>query len=421
VLAAVGAAAVAALPGYASLRLHRAEARFEAEAGSLEPASYAPAPVEREQNAATWLAAGIDAAGLTTAQPEIVTRRSERLGSPWTAEDEAAFDALIERLAPARAHLDRAAALERSSQGIDYTSLDLDLELPDVLAALRIARIVDLHCDLALRRGAIDGAIADVALLERMAAIQRREPLILTALVGAAIERIYLGRLELVLGAVQDAAQLERLGADLDHLERSAAPLRRVLAREGAWGHAAMRRSANDPCRQQLASPRLTRWLTELSRAARALLRVEWVQQAELLEAYTALVEGAGEPIAGLDAPQSVARLLEKRPLWPRGPVTEALLPNLADAIHKDQATTSMRRLARTALRLRSARLQGGSYPASLPDPPVSDYAGDVADYRRLDDGSVEIALVETQRAWNERYAKLEAAHARNFSWRLPP
>ncbi|HEX2466061.1 MAG TPA: hypothetical protein VHR17_15670 [Thermoanaerobaculia bacterium] len=105
-LAGVGGAATVGFRVYAARRLEQARARFEVDAGSLDPASYAPGPVEAEANAAAWLTAGIEATGLATEQQELVTRRVQALGSPWTAEDEAGFDALIAKLEPARAQME---------------------------------------------------------------------------------------------------------------------------------------------------------------------------------------------------------------------------------------------------------------------------------------------------------------------------
>ncbi|HEX2463433.1 MAG TPA: hypothetical protein VHR17_02335, partial [Thermoanaerobaculia bacterium] len=108
---------------------------------------------------------------------------------------------------------------------------------------------------------------------------------------------------------------------------------------------------------------------------------------------------------------------------WLRDPTTMVLLPNLVDAIHKDQRATSARRLAHTSLRLRRERLESGAYPADLPDPPTSDYAGDRAVYRLLDDGSVEIAFVESEKAWTARHSAFGPGpwQAPNLTWSLPP
>ena len=69
-------------------------------------------------------------------------------------------------------------------------------------------------------------------------------------------------------------------------------------------------------------------------------------------------------------------------------------------AIHRDQATLSARRLARVAIEQRRARISGADYPAALPSAPTSIYTGETATWRRLDDGSAEIAFPETERAW---------------------
>ena len=420
-LAAVGGAATLGFRDYAARRLEQSKARFEAEAGSLDPASYAPEQVEREHNAAVWLSAGIEAAGLATQQSELVTRRTQALGSPWTAEDEAGFDALIAKLEPARAQMDRAVGLERSSLGIDYSSMEL--VVPDLMPWVGAARVLAVHCDLALQRGEVDEAIADVALLERMAAVMRREPLTITLLIGGALERFCYDCVEAVLADVHTLPQIDRLQADLDHLERSAASLRSVLAREGAWLHLVMSKWASEERAKERSSSWLEQWLGEPVRKARALLGVDWLLAANRLEAAARLARHAEEPIAGLEAPELFERELDESSRWLHDPTTMIVLPNLVDAIHKDQRTTSARRLAHTALRLRRERLERGAYPARLPDPPTSDYAGDIATYRLLDDGGAEIAFVESENAWTARHAAFGPGpwQAPNLTWSLPP
>jgi hypothetical protein len=105
-LAGVGGAATVGFRVYVARRLEQARARFEADAGSLDPASYAPGPVEAEANAAAWLTAGIEAHPPRDGTAGVGDPRVQALGSPWTAEDEAGFDALIGKLEPARAQIE---------------------------------------------------------------------------------------------------------------------------------------------------------------------------------------------------------------------------------------------------------------------------------------------------------------------------
>ena len=53
--------AVSVLNAYANRQLAKAVARFEAEAGPLDPAAYAPPDIDREDNAATWYLAAAHA------------------------------------------------------------------------------------------------------------------------------------------------------------------------------------------------------------------------------------------------------------------------------------------------------------------------------------------------------------------------
>jgi hypothetical protein len=189
---------------YSTHRLERAMRRFEAEAGSLDLAAYAPPAIEdRRQNAALWLRAGADALYFDPRQSALLERRIVALGEPWPADDTAAFGALLADHAAARQLLGRAALLERSSFEIRYQD-GADADIPDFLTLLRAGRLLAVECDFRQQRGETDAALAALHLLERLTAAQRSESVLIALLAGSATERLYLDRLEAVLRATDD-------------------------------------------------------------------------------------------------------------------------------------------------------------------------------------------------------------------------
>lgn len=429
IVIASGGALVLAVRWHAHSRLERAKVAFEAELGSLEPASYAPPPVARDDNAAVWLQEGIEALELTSEQTSLVLTRMRSLGSAWDAADEAAFLVVLDDTAKARGLLERAAGLERSSFDIDYGNEPprFDEIASAMPAFLHAGRLLTVECDFRLQRGELEAAIAALRALERMTGALRQEPLLLTVLTGHALEHMALDRLEAVLDRVDDAMALRSLARDLDRLERSAEPMARALAFEAAVSHQWRLRRPERSSSARSFSPLLVRWGEAALRRTYAALGGHALVAAIHLEKTVRIVDRLQAPTAGLDGHAFDRELLRRSWL----PGTELLLwpahHMFADRMQREQANQAARRLARTALELRRARLERGAYPLELAELPISPYTGEAATYVVGDEGGVELAFAKDERAWGALVASYPRPPRNaerpvpppNLSWRL--
>jgi hypothetical protein len=415
-------AALLALRLYAVRRLARAEQRFEAEVGSLDASTYAPPPIEeRRQNAAFWLETGAGALAYDDRQTTLLEQRLAALGQPWTADDQTAFLALLADNAEARGLINRAANLERSSFGIDYGG-GPGTELPDFLDLLRAARLLAVECDFRLGRGERDQALAVLHLLERLAAAQRAETVLIALLTGAAAERLYLDRLEAVLGdATLTVDELRDLRRDLDHLDSVTVAPQRSLAVDIALSsrsslHAPLEWPAELP-----EPPERRRWrhLLPLHR----LFGTDRLEAAMMLESGVRLVESLDTPLASVDLGDYARRVVAPRGGLPGvGTVARLMAPNYLNAIQREQWTRSSRQLARLAVDLRLGRVGHGSYPERPTELLASAATGEAASFAMLADGSVEIAFPEAEASWETEKKRLSAQPGRDYNlrWRLP-
>ncbi len=207
-----------ALRLYSAARLERALSRFEQATGGLRFAELAPSRVEpRHQNAAFWLRSGADLL-VYGDPPGLLERRLAEVGSPWSEADQQAFVDLLAANEPARSLMDRGASLDRSSFEVEYRR-GADAEIPNFLPFVHAARLLGAECDFRQQRDELEAALATLHLLERLAAVQRREPMLISLLTGVATERIYLDRLEAILADARDVDTLRALAHDLDHLD----------------------------------------------------------------------------------------------------------------------------------------------------------------------------------------------------------
>lgn len=393
---------------YSTARLERAQERFTSEAGPLELAAYAPPPVEeREENAAAWLRAGAAALILSDEETAFLADRVRSLASGWSAEDAERMEAVLRRHAPARELLQRAADLEASSYEIEYARA-AEIEIPNFIPLLTAGRLLTTESDYRLARGDLEGARLALRTLERLVASLRRESLVITALVGSALERMWLGQVQALAAGTASPGVVAALAADLEHLERTAVPAKKPFAADGAF-----------------TSMNLSRVVSDFSGPGWFLVG-SWhrpLASSLLLERFVLLVERLQEPLAE----QDVAALEPRTtPVWVdwvgADMLADQLVPNFYDGLQKEQATLAARRLARAGLAVRLQGLTEGGYPQGLPEPVRSPFTGEEALYERQPDGSVVLALPEDAAAWETISApRSPSGVAPPFRWQMPP
>jgi hypothetical protein len=423
----VALAATLAVRLYSAARLERALERFESTTGGLRFAELAPARVDpRHQNAAFWLRNGADL--MVDGSPEWPTaleRRTAEIGSPWSDADQKVFLAVLAANEPARALLDRAASLERSSFEIEYKR-GADAEIPNFVPLLRLARHLALECDFHQQRGDLSSALESLHLLERLAAAQRAEPFLLALLTGAGTERLYFDRLEAILRDVRNVDTLRAIARDLDHLDAATVPGPKVIAADVAATYPSLLRPM-PPWPDLFPEPgdrRLLRWLHPLLRAT----GLDRLTAALYVEVGQRAAEAANDPTADYTLERFERDVLRLHRLPPGLEWLARLLgPNYLNAIQREQWGRSARALARLAVELSLSRAGHGAYPTA-PTLPVSAATGETATFATGADGSLEIAFPRAEAAWATEKSRWSQGPMGvigksdfNLRWRLPP
>ena len=404
--------------------LERAKQRFARELGPLDRWTREdPVPAEAD-NAALALRRAVGALRLTE---EDVRRLREVASSPEPPAEAEALRALLARHAEALAWLDEAAARPHSSFAARAAYFGGAPSAEDPSSLLRTARLSTALGRLALAEGDDAGLERALGHLGALAAVLRRERVLVTSFLAGAVERsLYelLWRRAARPGGAELFAAVDRL---LRRIESSPG-LRDALATEAALSAALLRSRAE----QGLDPPQT--WGDRL----RSLVS-PWTAQhleAELLDTYVDLARALERPPA--DQP---ARL--RRPVWLRaldvafpwhGPrwLSSLLIPNLLDSLHKERRLECERRLARLAVDLRLAAARQGAYPDRLPEGPPVALSGERPLFVRTPDGGAELSLPGAEARIRQELAGLRlderdapsrqlAAQAARMTWRLPP
>jgi hypothetical protein len=398
-----------ALRLYSSARLERALDHFEAETGGLHFSALAPRRVEpRKDNAAFWLRAGADV--LIEGDEDstaLLRQRVAAMGSPWSEADQRSFLALLGANEPARSLMDRAASLERSSFEVDYAK-GADAEIPNFLPFIRAARFLGVECDFHHQRGDLNRALETLHLLERLTAVQRREPMLISLLTGVATERIYFDRVEAILGDMLDVVALRAIARDIDHLDAVTVATRSVLAAEVAASYSTVLRRR----------PGLLRSASGLDRLDVALF----------VESGGRLVDSTIHAMTETSPDLFERDVLRVRRLPPGiGTMARLTVPNYLHGIRRAQWVESARALGRLAVEVSLARVGHGRYPPSPAPLPVAVATGETATYEIAADGSLELAFPQAEASWAAEKARFvnqpgtTSGPDFNLRWRLPP
>lgn len=406
---------------WSNARLDRALTRLDEVGGGLDYAALAPKRVEpRRENAAFWLRTGAD---LLSPDSEFLKRRVDTMGSPWTDADVQSFEQLRADNVEARSMMGRAADLERSSFEIEY-GRGASAEIPNFLNLIQAARFLAVESDFHQQRGELPAAATALHLIERLATVQRAEPMLISNLTAAATERLYLDRLEAMLQTTRDIDTLRRFTRDLDRLD-AGMPMARAITFDVAVTYPAVLR---DPGAwpEETPLPRTQR----IMRSARPALRVTGLDRlmaALFVETGARAIQSSGRPVTTMTTEQYEREVLDLESL-PAGLGTMArqIVPAYLNAIQRDQWTRDARALARLAVELSLSRAGHGSYPTALQSSPVGVATGETATYSVLPDGGVEIAFPEAESTWarekeiTSRRKGVVTTATFNLRWRLP-
>lgn len=382
VVLALAASLVLRLWGAA--RYREAAARFEREAGSLDPASHAPPNVPERDNAVTWLRRGTAAAIMNDDERGLVNRCAQGGPAVWTGEDEGRYRDIRIRNAPALQLLERGVPLPRSTWGIDYAR-GTGAKLPNLLDGLNAAKLLACDGRLAVRDLDFDRAVRRAEMLGRLARSYQDENVLIVFLIGIAVERM-----QLVLA--RDVATAPAVPSEVFGSLRAAigdVPLRRRLVRVLDADAAATIRSIGRPSDRFDGTERGF-WGHRPQRAAWTIVSGFW--GAEYLDA-TLELRSVFESVPTLGSSERGGFEGRDWSLWERS-VRSGMLP-LGNTIDRAASTECLRRLVERALELRLA----GPYPAILAPPSTAEddpFSGEPFTWTVRPDGSAELAAPTT-------------------------
>jgi len=390
--------------------LREAVARFEAEVGSLDPATLPPPGGASSENAASWLEAAGAALVLDEAESRVLGVAHEPLDT-WTPAQVAAGRVLVEEHPEVLALLARAVPLEASSFGaryvpdpvpIDGTSVDAPRPVPDpavdLIPHLRLGQFLRVAVGLAVLEGDCGLASKRVEMASRHVRAFLAERMILFGIFGGAVHRGLVDGVADLAAHCRQVAPLERTLAALERVERGAFPPDEVLRGEGVSSLAQMP------------------WMLERAEGWRAVFLPEHrlALQAGMIDHWREMVLAARGGAPALQAFSERQREKVERPRNTVEIITAMLTPNLVYAVESMILREGSGRAARATLLLRIAGLREGAYPGleALPEDLRAPTAslGEALVVNRLEDGGLEAGFPETLADWRERHSGTELA-----------
>lgn len=287
---------------------------------------------------------------------------------------------LVARHAETLSLLREAASREVCRFSRDWTRPSLDMLLPEMQSMRQAARLMQLAARRKATTGDIAGALDDVILLHRMGQHAAAEPILISGLVGVAIDTMALQTLAQVLPKL-DASDLDRLDAstirDLVHIVPS---FKRHFFGEEAFGTMMFASlcdggSAMDSF-DLLASiggssgPAPGLWRAPLKPLIGTLFRVfllpeDFRAYQSTLRAYQQLV---ALPKSFFDSTREAKAIEDSLNTDRRGIVTSLLAPALSSCIRSGVRSQALHRAAAVAVAATRHRIEQGSLPESLDD-----------------------------------------------------
>jgi hypothetical protein len=385
---------------YGRRQLARQRAAFQERLGSLRPADYNLPSLPDEENAAIPLLEGARLLVWTELTAELVPPLGRRRDARSYSEGERErLGLVLQANGAALGRLHAAAALKRSSYGIDYgAGADEGLQL--TMPLIRAARLLKLEARHGLERGEFDRFLLACASLSSLAASLEREPHLVLLHVGVSCEEALIALLqEAVGGGWDDREALQRM-QDLLPEEDLGERLQVTWAATGAVGDA---------------------WVRDAFSWERFLYRftMEELERAWLLADHLQLAEMSGLPLSE----QTLDRLPEAR-FWVPGDATsrQRTFSTPIHVMSKVRATGALRNLASVAIQIRMERLERGAYPEdagehleALGEDP---FAGQELLFEVMPDGSDMLRLVGAEAYWEKKDWAYEGEDP--TAWHLP-
>ena len=395
----VAVAGIAAIRYIGKVKLEKAIRAYETKGGSMSVLG--PAGVPKQQNMATWLAAGVQVLDMD-AEDRGFLREIERKNVQHLDESSLKrIQRLVDQNAMPIQILMRAAPLKQSSLNLHYS--DYETPIPNLLEYLQASLLMGGKWRLDLHNNDLGAASQTALLQERFAAALTHERIPITGLIGHVAERDFYEFLQRTI-AVADENLLRAEIEQIKHLQSMATPIDRIIAIDGSMLYRSLsKRFLDDDYFEQERVP-ATRRISLMT--SYALNRSYFL--ANLLENYSELVDYARKP-----APETANSSFDQT--WIAAMFFSS---NLETLLRRYQGMDAARHLAATAVQMRLQGLQDRQYkkPSNLPK---SSYSGETAQYRVLSDGSVELSFPETIRLWESKFPKTPPERPR-LSWILP-
>ena len=261
----------------------------------------------------------------------------------------------------------------------DWTRPSLDMLIPEMQSVRQAARLVQLAARRKATTGDIAGALDDVNLLHRMGQHAAAEPILISGLVGVAIDTMAIDTLAQVLPKL-DASDLDRLDAptirDLVHMVPS---FKRHFFGEEAFGtmmFASLGDGASPMNSLALMSmmgasgPAPTIWSTPLEPLIGMLYRVFMLPEDFL--AYRSTLRDYQKLLAVQksfsDSTREAKAIEDSLNTDRRGILTSLLAPALSSCIRNGVRSQALHRAVAVAVAATRHRIEKGSLPESLDD-----------------------------------------------------
>ena len=388
----------------AGITLKKATEEFRTSVGSLDLMKLAPAPVPDHRNAAFWLLKGIEASvkrerGDMKDLGAFIGMDLAELGG---ARGERAEE-ILERHREVLEHLHRMEGLTSSSFDLDY-SQGAAIEIPNLLSALLCGRLLLVEARLALARGEPQRAWSSLAALKGQVDAVYGEPVLVFALVGAALEQfLFMGLRDIAQGDGFAAAKWIQLVAE--SRSRNYTDLFGGAIQGDAAASRWMVTSGARHIPEMLGGGRLL-----LPGSVEGLVRTPeaWQALAEALHYYRSSAEAFPESsYAELRASGQLRKSQERN--W---------IPNLERLAGRLKANQGIRLMAQRALELKAQQqadrllAEGSSW--------VDPFTGRAVSVHRGEDGSTTFSIPRIEDVWKSVFPTTRRDGLRLFQWTVP-
>lgn len=340
------------------------------EAGAIA-VSLAPLATPDSQNAALFYQEAADSGLLASYPPEYETWFEILSKTPDALPvEDPRFVAYVERRAPLVRHLRQATQFEVCNFRRDWARPHLGMLLPETQMLSGCGHELILSARLHAARGRTDEALLDLAALHRLADHAGQEPIIVSLLVSAGLERMAFDNLEFILRTRPlDAEQIARLAAESPPAERLdwrpySASLRyqRALRMEESFGLATFCQVASGSVDLDLLSVNNLR----TSNAALPIYRA-FVFDSDLAGYRERLTRLQNAAVAAHEARTRVSDSIQQDlDAGQVGPLGRQLLLHQNSIGAAVDAADARQRLARVALLLLAHRARSGAFPDSV-------------------------------------------------------